>query len=94
MRPVNREMSTVGRNKGVPRKASLFKNGANQAVRLPQEFRFPDEVTEVLIRKEGNDLVLSPARPEWRSFFSSKVEVPEDFLADRNDLPPQKREPL
>jgi len=76
------------------RRASIFRNGANQAVRLPQELRFPQEVTEVRIRKQGDSLVLSPIRPDWVSFFAMKVDVPEDFLADRGDSPPQEREPL
>ena len=76
------------------RRASIFRNGANQAVRLPQELRFPEEVKEVQIRKQGDSLVLSPIRPDWASFFALKVTVPEDFLADRGDSPPQEREPL
>ncbi|MBW4053716.1 MAG: AbrB/MazE/SpoVT family DNA-binding domain-containing protein [Proteobacteria bacterium] len=76
------------------RRASIFRNGANQAVRLPQELRFPEEVKEVRIRKQGDSLVLSPIRPDWASFFALKVDVPEDFLADRGDSPPQQREPL
>ena len=76
------------------RRASIFRNGANQAVRLPQELRFPEEVTEVRIRKQGDNLVLSPIRPDWASFFALTVDVPDDFLADRGDSPPQDREPL
>lgn len=76
------------------RRASIFRNGANQAVRLPQELRFPAEVREVRIRKQGTSLVLSPIRPDWTSFFAMKVDVPDDFLADRADSPPQEREPL
>jgi antitoxin VapB len=73
--------------------ASIFRNGANQAVRLPQELRFPADVKEVQIRKQGNGLFISPLKPDWESFFALQVDVPDDFL-DRNDLPPQSREPL
>lgn len=73
------------------RRASLFRNGANQAVRLPQDMRFPEGVDEVVIRREGNNLVLSAAKPEWKDFFALTTVVPDDFLADRNDPPPQKR---
>jgi antitoxin VapB len=38
--------------------ASLFRNGRNQAVRIPVEFEMPG--TEVTIRKEGSALVLEP----------------------------------
>jgi antitoxin VapB len=66
------------------RRASIFRNGANQAVRLPQELRFPQEVKEVRVRKQGDSLVLSPIRPDWASFFALKMDIPDDFLADRD----------
>jgi antitoxin VapB len=76
------------------KRASIFRNGANQAVRLPQELRFPEEVKEVRIRKQGDSLLISPVRPDWASFFASDVDVPDDFLEQRGDSPPQAREPL
>lgn len=39
-----------------PRHARLFRNGANQAVRIPKEFEFPPG--EVTVKKVGNSLVL------------------------------------
>lgn len=76
------------------KRASIFRNGSNQAVRLPQELKFPENVKEVRIRKQGDALLLSPVRPDWASFFAFQTEVPDEFLADRGDLPPQSREPL
>ena len=76
------------------KRASIFRNGSNQAVRLPQELKFPENVKEVRIRKQGDALLLSPVRPDWSSFFARQIEVPDDFLADRRDLPPQSRELL
>ena len=78
----------------VAKRASIFRNGSNQAVRLPQELKFPENVKEVRIRKQGDALLLSPVRPDWSSFFALQIEVPDDFLADRRDLPPQSRELL
>ena len=40
------------------RQARLFRNGANQAVRIPKEFEFPPG--EVTVKKIGNTLVLEP----------------------------------
>ena len=74
--------------------ASIFRNGSNQAVRLPQEMRFADDVKEVRIRRQGDSLLISPVKPDWASFFALETSVPEDFLADRNDSPPQPRTPL
>lgn len=79
---------------GVARRASIFQNGANQAVRLPQEMRFPTEVKEVRIRKQGNGLLITPVKPDWASFFALQTEVPDDFLENRSDSRPQSRDPL
>lgn len=76
------------------KRASIFRNGSNQAVRLPQDLRFADGVKEVRIRKQGDSLLISPVRPDWASFFANGPNVPEDFLKDRNDMPPQPRDPL
>lgn len=42
------------------RSVRLFRNGRNQAVRIPRELELPG--TEALIRKEGNTLILVPQR--------------------------------
>jgi antitoxin VapB len=78
----------------VAKRASIFRNGANQAVRLPQELRFPADVKEVRIRKHGDGLFISPVKPNWSSFFAMRVDVPDDFLDNRDDSPPQSRDPL
>src|SRR6185437_1757923 len=93
-RPAPKRGAAKSMSTASSRRASIFRNGANQAVRLPQELRFPEEVTEVRIRKQGDSLVLSPIRPNWTSFFALEVDVPGDFLTDRGDSPPQSREPL
>ena len=79
---------------GVARRASIFRNGANQAVRLPQEMRFPTDVKEVRIRRQGDGLVITPVKPNWASFFALQAEVPDDFMEDRSDSHPQPRDPL
>ena len=77
---------------GVAKRASIFRNGANQAVRLPQELRFTEDVKEVRIRKQGDGLIITPVKPDWSSFFALEVDVPDDFLENRNDMPPQSRD--
>lgn len=75
------------------RTAKIFRNGRSQAVRLPSEFRF--EGKEVFIHQdpETGDVVLSRRPDSWDAFFelADKVDVPEDFMAERDDHPPQKR---
>jgi len=77
-----------------PRRAAIFRNGRNQAVRLPQDLAFPQDVKEVQVRRQGDAIVLSPVRRDWASFFELDTAVSEDFLAPRGDSPPQSREPL
>jgi len=80
----------------MPRTAKLFRNGRSQAVRLPSEYRF--EGSEVYVRRDPTtgDVILSRRPESWRDFFElmKTIDVPEDFLADRQDAPPQKRKRL
>ena len=66
--------------------AKLFKNGRSQAVRLPAEFRFQE--SEVYIRRdpETGDVILSRRPGSWESFFALRdsMDIPEDFMAERN----------
>lgn len=87
-------MARKGSKVGAHHRAAIFRNGVNQAVRLPQTLRFSDEVREVQVIRQGRGLMITPVRPGWSSFFKSKVKVPDDFLAPRDDDPPQEREPL
>ena len=50
------------------RHARLFRNGRNQAVRIPREFELPGQ--EVIIRKDGDRLILEPVRK-----YNSLVEL-------------------
>lgn len=44
------------------RHVKLFKNGRNQAVRIPREFELPGD--EAIMRKEGDRLIIEPAEPQ------------------------------
>ncbi len=68
------------------RHVKLFKNGRNQAVRIPREFELPGE--DAIMHKEGNRLIIEPATP--RSLLALLATLPvldEDFAAI-DDLPP------
>jgi antitoxin VapB len=39
----------------------LFRNGRNQAVRIPREFELPGH--DAIMRKEGQRLIIEPAPP-------------------------------
>jgi antitoxin VapB len=44
------------------RRVKLFRNGRNQAVRIPREFELRGE--DAIIRQEGQRLVIEPAPPK------------------------------
>ncbi|MGR5299431.1 type II toxin-antitoxin system VapB family antitoxin [Vibrio mediterranei] len=66
------------------RTVSIFKNGSNQAVRLPKEFEF-DGVNELEIHKEGDVITLRPIRPDWLS-FAEQEKADNDFMTQREDV--------
>lgn len=59
------------------RTVSIFKNGNNRAIRLPRDLDF-EGVSELEIVREGDTLILRPARPSWSSFIMR--EPPEAVL--------------
>ena len=42
------------------RPVKLFRNGRNQAVRIPREFELPGE--DAVMRREGDQLIIEPIR--------------------------------
>lgn len=74
------------------RHASLFRNGRNQAVRIPREFEL--EGTEVLMHKEGNRLVLTPIRKNRLLDLLASWEPLDETFPTPDDEPPQNRPAL
>ena len=70
--------------------AKVFMNGRSQAVRLPRECRFDCE--EVFVEKQGDKVILSAKAPVWDDFFDQPSVFGEDFLAERDEAPPQDRD--
>lgn len=62
----------------------ILKSGRSQAVRLPKEFRFEED--EILIRKRGNEVILSPVPKSWDTFFKETPLPSPDFLECREDI--------
>jgi antitoxin VapB len=67
------------------RHVKLFKNGRNQAVRIPREFELPGE--EAIIRKDGQRLIIEPAPP--RSLLAVLAALPtlDEEFPPMEDLP-------
>lgn len=71
---------------------TVFKNNNTQAVRLPVEARFPDDVKKVVVRVVGKDRILTPVTNSWDSFFLQGTAVTDDFLTERASQEQQERE--
>jgi|CXWL01.1.fsa_nt_gi antitoxin VapB len=70
----------------INREAALFRSNRSQAVRIPKDMEFPDDLKKVLVRRVGNAIMLVPKGSEW-DMFLSMVPADEDFVAP-NDPPP------
>jgi len=68
----------------------IVSDGNSQAVYLPEGFYFA--TPEVYITKQGENLIISPKKNIWDTFFDTVSAFDDDFLADREDSPPQERE--
>lgn len=71
---------------------SVFVNNRTQAVRLPADTRFPDNVKHVTVRVVGKDRILSPVDSSWDSFFLSNERVSDDFMEKRASQEQAERE--
>ena len=72
--------------------ARLFTNGRSQAVRLPKECRF--EGTDVYVKSFQGLVILFSKDSPWSSLLGSIEHFTDDFMADREQPPRQKREDL
>ncbi len=79
---------------GYERRVRLFRNGRNQAVRIPREFELPGN--EAVIHKEGNKLVIEPTGDRVAALRSLLDEwrkegplPPGEELPDVEDSPPE-----
>ena len=62
------------------RRVRLFKNGRNQALRIPRDLELPGN--EAILRKEGKRLIVEPvARPSLLTVLASLKPLDEAFPA-------------
>lgn len=77
---------------GDERHVKLFRNGRNQAVRIPREFEIPGE--NAVMRKEGQRLIIEPApRRSIIEVLDWLAEQPprghQDQFPEIDDPPPE-----
>ena len=74
--------------------ASVFMTNRSQAVRLPAEVRFSEEIKKFSVRVLGSDRILSPLNQSWDSFFLNDQAVSDDFMNEREIAFQPEREAL
>jgi antitoxin VapB len=70
------------------RYVKLFKNGRNQAVRIPREFELPGD--HALIRKEGNKVIIEAAAPRSLLALLATLEPLGDEFPSIHDETPDE----
>ena len=69
------------------RHVRLFRNGRNQAIRIPREFEFKGK--EAIIRKEGNRLIIEePKKIGLIELLDSLEPLDEGITINDDDLLP------
>jgi antitoxin VapB len=67
------------------RHVKLFKNGRNQAVRIPREFELPG--TDAIMRREGDRLIIEPAPPKSLLAVLATLRTIDDDFPPIEDAP-------
>ena len=71
------------------RTAKIFMSNRSQAIRLPREFQFT--TSEVFIRKQGDDVILSPRPIDWSAYLTSGPTASDEYMEGVEDWPIQER---
>jgi len=66
------------------RHVKIFKNGKNQAVRIPRQFELPGE--DAIMRKEGKRLIIEPAAPKSLLGVLATLPALDDDFPPINEL--------
>ena len=69
-----------------PRHVRLFRNGRNQAVRIPVEFELPGD--EAIMHRDGDRLVIEPVRKRGLVALLKSMEPVQDAFPEIDDPAP------
>ncbi len=72
------------------RHVRLFRNGRNQAVRIPVEFELPG--SEAIMFREGETLVIEPIRKRGLAALLDSWQPMEEDFPDIEDMPPERED--
>lgn len=71
-------------------RTTVFKSNRSQAVRLPKDVAFPEDVRRVAVLRDGVRRIIVPADRTWDDFF----DAPDVELGEREQPAVQEREPF
>lgn len=75
-----------------PKTAKIFRNGRNQAIRIPVEMSFDTDT--VILEKHGSTLVVKPQRhASWSEYFDDVSTILPDDFEIPEDPPPEPVDP-
>lgn len=74
-------------------KATLFRLNRSQAMRIPKDLAFPDHVKEVILRRSGESLIVTPLAKKWSDFIAM-LPADDDFIVPNDPPPIDSIEPL
>ncbi|MFN8644506.1 MAG: AbrB/MazE/SpoVT family DNA-binding domain-containing protein [Candidatus Binatia bacterium] len=69
------------------RHVRLFRNGRNQALRIPAEFELPGK--EAIVRKEGDRLIVEPTKRQTLLSLLTDWEPLEEDFPEVEDAAPE-----
>ena len=69
------------------RHVRLFRNGRNQALRIPAEFELPGK--DAIVRKEGDRLIVEPTKRQTLLSLLAGWEPLEEDFPEIEDAPPE-----
>ena len=70
------------------RHVRLFRNGRNQAVRIPVEFELPGD--EAIMHRDGERLIIEPLRKRGLLALLKTMEPLNDEFPEISDPPPKR----
>ena len=71
---------TISEEVGVVQRTRTFMTGRSQAIRIPFEYRLPDE--EIIINRIGDTITLTPVSKLGSSFLHGLDSFSDDFMAE------------
>ncbi len=63
--------------------SKIFTNGGSQAVRIPAEYKFADNIKEVQVERKGDCIILKAMQPSYENLMNAVNNFSDDFMNER-----------